>query len=100
MLHVAGDTATVGAEEAGDPDVPGIMASPIVNFRQPPFLGIGCDEAQFAREQNIGCGSQISGCPPIDEPKQDQGAQRTYAGNGERPAERRGPDEIRQAHGE
>ncbi len=90
---------TVGAEQARDLDAIGILAQSIFDLCQPLLRCVGCEDAQLLGEQNIDLGRHVGGRLPIDEAEQQQGAQDERAGDGERPAKRRGAGEIRQAHG-
>src|SRR6266849_8131790 len=46
-FDVAGDTMTVGTEQARNLDVTGILAQSIVDLCQPLLRGIGCEDAQL-----------------------------------------------------
>ena len=98
-LQIAGDASAVGGEQAGDADVAGIVAQPELDPLPLPRRPIGGDQRHVAGEQaverrrHVGCGLQV------DEAEQQQRAQHERAGDAERPAERGGADEFRQAHG-
>ncbi len=98
-LHVAGDAMAVGPEQGRDPDAPGIVMQSIVDALQLPRRRIGRDQARLAGEQIVVRRRHVGGGLPIDEGEQQEGAQHEGAGDAERPAERGGADEIRQAHG-
>ena len=99
-LEIARDTLAIACEQARDPDAARIVAQPIGNVVQLPLGRIVCDELQLADDQIVEIARHVGGGLPIDEAEQQHGPQHEGAGDGKRPAKRRGAGKFTQAHGE
>jgi hypothetical protein len=98
-LQISGDGRAIGAKKPRKPDAAWILAQPLVDFLTPAFRSIARHGIRISRNRIIDAARHICGRLPVDEAEHQQNAKREGAGDDERPAECRRPDEFRQAHG-